>query len=59
MTYKDKTLCKIRTITTFISLDKNKATWKDEIKQAAQFCLNLTSKLQRQRLYRSVYKNRH
>ena len=44
MTYKDKTLCKIRTITTFISLDKNKATWKDEIKQASQFCLNLTSK---------------
>ncbi|MDB9753878.1 DUF711 family protein [Oceanospirillaceae bacterium] len=44
MTYKDKTLCKIRTITTFISLDKNKATWKDEIKKASQFCLNLTSK---------------
>ena len=45
MTYKDETLCKIRTITTFISLDKNKDTWKDEIKQASQFFLNLTSQL--------------
>lgn len=42
MAYKDKALCKIRTITTFISLDKNKDTWQYEIKQASDFCLNLT-----------------
>ncbi|MCO4838452.1 MAG: DUF711 family protein [Oceanospirillaceae bacterium] len=44
MTYKNKTLCKIRTITTFIALDKDKSTWKDAIKKASEFCFNLTSK---------------
>ena len=41
MTYKSKELCKIRTITTFISLDNNKESWDDKIKGASNFCLNL------------------
>lgn len=42
MTYQNKDLCKIRTITTFISLDNNKESWNDKIKSASAFCLNLT-----------------
>jgi hypothetical protein len=42
LTYKNKNLCKIRTITTFISLDSNKESWNDKIKEASAFCLNLT-----------------
>lgn len=34
-------LCKVRTITTFISLDKDKNNWKKEIDNATNFCLNL------------------
>ena len=41
LTYKSKELCKIRTITTFISLDNNKESWDDKIKGASNFCLNL------------------
>jgi len=41
LTYKNKELCKIRTITTFISLDSNKESWDDKIKKASAFCLNL------------------
>jgi len=42
LTYKNKELCKIRTITTFISLDDNKGSWKDKIKRASAFCLSLS-----------------
>ncbi len=42
MTYKNKELCKIRTITTFISLDNNKESWNEKIKAASAFCLDLT-----------------
>lgn len=44
MSYKNKDLCKIRTITTFLSLTKDKTLWKDEIKKAFDFCNELTSK---------------
>jgi len=42
LTYKNKDLCKIRTITTFISLDNYKDSWNDKIKSATAFCLSLT-----------------
>lgn len=41
-TFEDKTLCKIRTITTFISLTKDKASWKSQIENASEFCGELT-----------------
>jgi len=40
--YNNKALCKIRTITTFISLDENKGDWNDKIKEASSFCLTLS-----------------
>jgi len=42
LSYTKKDLCKIRTITTFLTLDKDKAQWADIIKQASKFCLDLT-----------------
>jgi uncharacterized protein (UPF0210 family) len=42
LTYKNKALCKIRTITTFISLNNDKKSWNDKIKAASDFCLNLS-----------------
>ncbi len=42
--YKNKDLCKIRTITTFLSLNTNKSLWKNEIKKACDFCNELTEK---------------
>ena len=44
MNYKNKDLCKIRTITTFLTLTKNKNSWKNEIKKACDFCNELTVK---------------
>ncbi len=41
MDYKDKTLCRVRTITTFLVLDKDRATWKKEISAATRFCNEL------------------
>ena len=43
MTYKNTALCKVRTITTFISLDKNKQNWNNDITKATAFCLNLSA----------------
>jgi len=40
--YKNKELCKIRTITTFISLDNNKENWFEKINSASDFCLNMS-----------------
>ena len=37
----DKNLCKIRTITTFITLDSNQTTWPETIQQANDFCHSL------------------
>lgn len=34
---KNKDLCKIRTITSFLTLTKDKSTWKDKIKEASLF----------------------
>jgi len=46
--YKDQDLCKIRTITTFLSLDKNREDWGKEIEKASLFCIKLTKKFQQQ-----------
>ena len=43
MPYHIKDLCKIRTITTFIHLDKNKDLWAEEIKKANDFCIWLAA----------------
>ncbi|MFQ6372966.1 DUF711 family protein [Shewanella sp. YIC-542] len=40
--YKNKELCKIRTITTFISLGKDRSTWEKEIEKASSFCTKLS-----------------
>ena len=42
MNFKDKTLCKIRTITTFLSLTKDKTKWKDRLILAQQYCNELS-----------------
>ena len=44
MTYQNKDLFKIRTITTFLSLTKDKILWENEIKKACDFCNELTNK---------------
>jgi len=44
MIYKNKDLCKVRTVTTFLTLNKDKSTWKDEILKASEFCNDLSSK---------------
>ena len=41
-TVKNKDLCKIRTITTFLSLSKDKTQWKEKILQASRFCAELS-----------------
>ncbi|WP_072680323.1 DUF711 family protein [Arcobacter sp. LA11] len=44
MNYTNKNLCKIRTITTFLTLTKDKSKWKEEILKACTFCNELTQK---------------
>ena len=41
MNYNNKDLCKIRTITTFLTLTKDKALWSSEISKACVFCNEL------------------
>lgn len=48
MNYHDKTLCKLRTITTFLVLTKNKKQWQKEIEKASQFCLSLANRFAQQ-----------
>ena len=48
MNFHNKDLCKLRTITTFLVLDKNREQWKQEIIKASDFCLNLASKFAQQ-----------
>lgn len=48
MTYKNKELCKIRTITTFITLTPDEASWQSEINQAAEFCCMMAGQLSQQ-----------
>jgi uncharacterized protein (UPF0210 family) len=45
--YKNKALCRIRTITTFLSLTKNRDLWKDEIASASVFCSELSAEFQK------------
>jgi len=42
LSYKNKELCKVRTITTFLSLCSNKKTWRQEILKASKFCADLS-----------------
>lgn len=44
--YQNKNLCKIRTITTFLSLTPDKSQWQQEILQASTFCINLSKEFQ-------------
>jgi uncharacterized protein (UPF0210 family) len=44
--YENKDLCKIRTITTFISMSVDRALWKEQIENAALFCADLTTNFQ-------------
>ena len=46
MSYNNKDLCRIRTITTFLSLSREKETWKEEIISASHFCADLSTKFQ-------------
>lgn len=40
--FEDKNLCKIRTVTTFISLNNGRNSWREQIEQASTFCGHLT-----------------
>ena len=42
MKYKRKELCRIRTITTFLVLKKDRSTWKSAISGAIRFCNDLS-----------------
>jgi uncharacterized protein len=41
LSYRNRELCRIRTITTFISLDKDRYSWEKEILKASLFCSEL------------------
>ena len=47
MGYKNKDLCKVRTITTFLSLSDDKEAWSQEIIKASRFCSNLSAEFQK------------
>jgi uncharacterized protein len=42
---KNKNLCRVRTITTFIALNKAKESWKKEIQKASNLCSDLSAEL--------------
>ncbi len=44
MNVQDQTLCKVRTITTFISLDYDASKWQVEIAKASIFCNTLSAR---------------
>lgn len=46
MNYQDQGLCRVRTVTTFISLTRDKILWPEEIMKAALFCAQATQALQ-------------
>jgi hypothetical protein len=46
LAYKNKALCKVRTITTFLSLTSQKQHWHQEILQASTFCTELAHEFQ-------------
>ena len=43
MNFHDTNLCKLRTITTFLVLEKNRQSWQQEIQKASDFCLSLAN----------------
>lgn len=43
MRYKNRDLCRIRTITTFLSLTDDKPSWKKQILKASRFCAELSN----------------
>jgi len=43
LSYTNKTLCKVRTITTFLSLSTARETWKAQILEASKFCAELSA----------------
>ncbi len=45
MEYQEKSLCRVRTVTVFISLSNEKSKWKEEIKKASNFCLKTSKEL--------------
>ncbi|UYA59270.1 DUF711 family protein [Pectobacterium colocasium] len=47
MGYKEKALCKIRTVTAFLSLSHDKESWQTEINKASKFLSDLTAEFQR------------
>ena len=46
MNYKNRDLCKVRTITTFISLSKGRNQWQQQIQKSTEFCADLSTKFQ-------------
>ncbi|MDB4837637.1 DUF711 family protein [Marinomonas sp.] len=46
LSYTNTELCRIRTITTFLSLTEDRTTWQAEIFNASQFCAELSSTMQ-------------
>jgi len=44
LNFKNKDLCKIRTITTFLSLTDDKSKWKIQISKASSFCSQLSAR---------------
>jgi hypothetical protein len=46
VTYEDKTLCKIRTITTFLSFQPDRNTWADTLEKASSFLTSLSTQFQ-------------
>jgi uncharacterized protein (UPF0210 family) len=45
--FENTKLCKIRTITTFLSLGRNQKSWEKKIEAASNFCSDLTSVFQK------------
>ncbi len=45
--FENTDLCRIRTITTFVSLSSNRKTWEKEIEKASFFCADLTRLIQK------------
>lgn len=43
MNFKNKALCKVRTITAFLALSADKSQWQLSIQQAADFCAQLSA----------------
>ena len=40
--FKNTELCRVRTVTTFVSLGTDRKTWKEQIEKASDFCTDVT-----------------